>query len=66
MRLITEGDMAVDVLCLTEEQQQNLNDLLKACRLLLEVKRLRMANSAIDYSIDQIAAVIRKIDKVAA
>ncbi len=58
--------MAVDVLCLTEEQQQNLNDLLKACRLLLEVKRLRMANSAIDYSIDQIAAVIRKIDKVAA
>jgi len=58
--------MAIDVLCLTEEQQRNLDELLKACRLLLEVKRLRMADSAIDYSIDQIAAVIRKIDKVAA
>jgi len=58
--------MAIDVLCLTEEQQRNLDELLKACRLLLKVKRLRMANSAIDYSIDQIAAVIRKIDKVAA
>ena len=58
--------MAIDVLCLTEEQQQNLNELMKACRFLLEIKRLRMADSAVTYSIDQIAAVIRKIDKVAA
>jgi hypothetical protein len=57
--------MAVDVLCLTEEQKQNLNDLLKACRFLLEVKRLRMADSAVDYSINQIAAVVHKIDKAA-
>jgi len=33
--------MAIDVLCLSEEQKQNLNDLVKACRFLLEVKRLR-------------------------
>jgi hypothetical protein len=58
--------MAIDVLCLTEEQQQNLNELLKACRFLVEVKRMKMADSAIAYGIDQIAAVIRKIDKVAA
>ncbi len=58
--------MAIDPLCLAEDQQQNLNDLVKACRFLIEVKRLKMADSAIDYSIDQIAAVIHKIDKVAA
>jgi len=33
--------------------------------ILVEAKRLRMADSAIVYGIDQIAAVIRKIDKVA-
>ena len=58
--------MAIDVLCLIEGQQQNLNELLKACRFLVEVKRMKMADSAIAYGIDQIAAVIRKIDKVAA
>jgi hypothetical protein len=54
--------MAIDVLCLTEEQQQNLDELLKACRFLVDVKRLKMADSAITYGIDKIAAVIRKID----
>ncbi len=58
----TEGLMAIDILCLTQEQQQNLNDLLKACRFLINAKRLQMADSAIVYSIDQIAAVLRKID----
>ena len=29
--------MAIDVLCLIEGQQQNLNELLKACRFLVEV-----------------------------
>jgi len=58
--------MAIDVLCLTEEQQQNLNELLKACRLLVEGKKLKMADSAIDFLIGQVAGVIRKIDKVAA
>ena len=56
--------MAIDVLCLTEEQQQNLNELLTACRFLVEVKRMKMADSAIAYGIDQVAAVIRKIDRV--
>jgi len=65
MKNYFEGFMAIDVLCLTEEQQQNLNELLTACRFLVEAKRLRMADSAIVYGIDQIAAVIRKIDKVA-
>jgi len=54
--------MAVDVLCLTEEQQQNLNELLTACRFLVEAKRIGMAESAINYAVDQVAAVIRKID----
>jgi len=58
--------MAVDVLCLTEEQQQNLNELLIACRFLVEAKRIGMAESPINYAVDQVAAVIRKIDKVAA
>jgi hypothetical protein len=50
----------------TGEQQQNLNELLKACQLLVEIKRLNMADSAIVYGIDKIAAVIQKIEKVAA
>lgn len=54
--------MATEPLCLSAEQQQNLNDLLKACRFLLEVKRIGMAESAIHHSIDEIAKVIRKID----
>jgi len=54
--------MAIDILCLTHEQQQNLNDLLKACRFLVNAKGIQMADSAIAYSIDQIAAVLRKID----
>jgi len=58
--------MAIDVLCLTEEQQRNLDELLKACRFLIELKRRGMAESAISYAIDQIAGVIKKIDKVAA
>jgi len=58
--------MVIDVLCLTEEQQRNLDELLKACRFLIEAKRIEMAKSAIDYGIDQIAAVLRKIDKVVA
>jgi len=58
--------MAVDVLCLTEEQQQNLNELLTACRFLVDAKKLNMADSAVTYGISKVAAVINKIDKVAA
>ena len=58
--------MVVDALCITEEQRQHLDELLKACRFLVEVKRLGMAESAINYAVDQVAAVIRKIDRVAA
>jgi hypothetical protein len=57
--------MAIDPLCLAEDQQQNLNDLVKACRFLIEVKRLEMAESAISFAIDQIAAAVRKIDRAA-
>jgi hypothetical protein len=58
--------MRMDFSSPTGEQQQNLNELLKACQLLVEVKRLNMADSAIVYGIDKIAAVIQKIEKVAA
>lgn len=54
----------MDPICLTQEQQQNLNDLVKACQFLVELKRRGMAESAID-SIDQVAAALNKI-KVAA
>ncbi len=54
--------MPVDVLCITEEQRRHLDELLKACRLLVEIKQMKMADSAIAYGIDQVAAVIRKID----
>ena len=65
MKTFFEGYMAMDLSCPTKEQQQNLNELLTTCRFLVEAKRLRMADSAITYGIDQIAAVVRKIDKVA-
>ena len=61
--------MAIDVLCLTEEQRQHLDELLKACEFIVKLKRLKMPGSseaAISYGIDQIAAVLHKIDKVAA
>jgi Spy/CpxP family protein refolding chaperone len=62
-----EGYMAIDVLCLTEEQQQQLNDLLKACRFLVKLKEHKMTESAtaVAYAIDQVEAVLRKIDKAA-
>jgi len=58
--------MAIDVLCLTEEQQQNLNELLAACRFIVDVKRLKMPGSsetAISYAVDKIATALNKIDK---
>jgi hypothetical protein len=58
--------MTIDVLCLTEKQQQELNELLTACRWLVDAKKLNMADSAITHGISKIAAVINKIDKVAA
>jgi hypothetical protein len=50
----------------TGEQQQNLNELAAACRWLVDAKKLDVADLAIDYGIDKIAAVLQKIDKVAA
>ncbi len=61
--------MAIDPYCLSEEQQQHLNELLTACRFIVEVKRLKMPGSneaAISYGIDQIAGVLKKIDNNAA
>jgi hypothetical protein len=55
--------MAIDVLCLTEEQRQNLDELLMACRFLVELKQHKMAESAINHGIEQVAAAIREIDK---
>lgn len=45
-----------------DAKEQDICDLLKACRWLVEAKRLKMADSAISHGIDQIAAVLRKID----
>jgi len=42
---------------------EKLSELLNVCRLLVEAKELDMADSAIVYYIDQIAAVLQKIDK---
>lgn len=53
----------VDVLCLSAEQQKNLNDLLTKARFLVEIKNNGLADSAIHIVIDEIAAVLRKIDK---
>ena len=58
--------MGMDLSCPTKEQQQNLNELLTACRFLVDAKKLNMADSAVTYGISKVAAVINKIDKVAA
>ncbi len=60
--------MAVDVLCLTEEQRQHLDELLRACQFIVELKRLNMpgtSETAISFGIDKVAAALNKI-KVAA
>jgi len=65
--------MAVDVLCLTEEQKQNLNELIEACRFLLKLYQNKMlrsedhaAEEVLNFGIDKIAKALKKIDQVAA
>ncbi len=61
--------MAIDVLCLSEEQRRDLDELLKACQFIVKLKRLNMpgtSETAISFGIDKVAAVLNKIDKVAA
>lgn len=55
--------MAVDAICLTEEQQQNLNKLLEACRFLVRLKKSGITEpSAIMYGIDQVVVALNRID----
>jgi hypothetical protein len=53
----------MDFSILTKEQQQNLSELLRLCRFLIDAKKLKMADSAISYGIDMIAKVVRKLEQ---
>ncbi len=46
------------------EQEQNLSELLKACRWLVEAKKLRMGDKAITYGIEQMASLLPKFEKI--
>ncbi len=57
--------MVVDAVCLSEEQQKLLNELLTACRLTVKAKQIKMPGTeepAIGFCIDKIAGVLKKID----
>ena len=54
--------MAIDVLCLTQEQRQSLEELVMKCRFLVEIRRIGASESAINLTIDEVNSILRKFE----